>query len=55
MNIYVLSKTSYNNNGMMIINCNEGDECILFCSSNKGCEYVSINGCNNLLNDSAFR
>ena len=51
MNIYVLSKTSYNSNGIMIINCNEGDECILFCLSNKGCEYVRIHGCDNIYVD----
>ena len=55
MNIYLLSRTSYDSNGMMIINCNKGDECILFCSSNKGCEYVRIHGYNNLPNDSVFR
>ena len=32
----------------MTINCNEGDECRLFCLSNKGCEYLTINGCDNI-------
>ena len=35
----------------MIINCNEGDECILFCLSKQGCQHVEINGCDNIYVD----
>ena len=51
-NIYITGDLSGNN---AVINCTEGDEYILFRSNNRESQYVSINGCNNLLNDSVFR